>query len=58
MSCARCVESVTRALAACAGVESVEVRLEAGRAEVRGSGLRAENLLRAVRELGFAAEEG
>lgn len=57
MRCNGCVQSLTRALGECGGVESVTVSLEGKRAEVRGSGLDREELAGAVRSLGFEVPE-
>ncbi len=57
MNCTHCVQSVTRALAACVGVEQVEVELEDGSARVVGEGMVAHQLLDAVSSLGFEAVE-
>ena len=55
MSCGHCRGTVEQALKAVAGVREVVVSLEEGRATVRGEGVDAESLLRAVRERGFEA---
>jgi hypothetical protein len=55
MTCSHCAETVRRALAACTGVQSVEVRLESGRALVTGRDLTRERLIAVVAELGYAA---
>jgi copper chaperone CopZ len=55
MNCNHCVQSVTRALSGCAGVERVEVELEPGSARIVGDGLATEELLKAVDSLGFKA---
>ena len=51
-----CVESVTRAINECEGVEETLVDLAAGRARVRGSGFDRSALAEAVRSLGFEVE--
>lgn len=56
MSCQNCVGHVGEALLNVAGVESVEVELEAGTARVDGDGLEAETLIEAVRGAGYGAE--
>jgi uncharacterized membrane protein YraQ (UPF0718 family)/copper chaperone CopZ len=58
MTCSHCAESVRRALAGCAGVESAEVNLELGRAIVTGNSLNRERLVAAVVELGYAVDPG
>ncbi len=55
MNCTHCVQSVTRALAGCTGVEHVEVELEHGSAKVVGEGMVTHQLLDAVSSLGFEA---
>jgi copper chaperone CopZ len=55
MSCNHCVQSVTRALSGCAGVQQVEVELEPGSARITGDGLATDELLEAVDSLGFKA---
>ncbi len=56
MHCTHCVESVTRALGECSGVESADVDLKGGRAVVQGHDFDVEALRRAVEELGYAAD--
>jgi copper chaperone CopZ len=56
MRCNGCVESVTRALNECTGVDETSVDLAAGRADVRGSGFDRSSLAEAVRALGFEVE--
>jgi uncharacterized membrane protein YraQ (UPF0718 family)/copper chaperone CopZ len=53
MTCAHCVRRITDALGACRGVESVNVDLAAGRAVVSGGGLKADELVKVVRDLGY-----
>lgn len=53
MTCDHCVQSVRRALTACAGVDSVDVRLTSGQAQVRGTGYDLDALRRSVEALGF-----
>jgi uncharacterized membrane protein YraQ (UPF0718 family)/copper chaperone CopZ len=55
MTCSHCTASATRALAACAGVDSAEVTLQPGRAVVRGTNLDPRQLVAAVTELGYSA---
>jgi copper chaperone CopZ len=55
MRCNGCVTSVQRALSEIAGVTDAEVRLEEGRARVRGSGISVQELIDAVTSLGFNA---
>lgn len=57
MHCNGCVQSVERALGECGGVTGVEVRLEEGRATVRGRDVSREALEAAVRSLGFSTAE-
>jgi hypothetical protein len=57
MNCDHCVESVTRALKGCAGVDDVNVDLKAGSAIICGDHLDAEALRKAVVELGYSAGE-
>lgn len=56
MRCNGCVESVTRALNECVGVDETMVDLAAGRASVRGSGFDRSSIAEAVRALGFEVE--
>jgi copper chaperone CopZ len=56
MRCNGCVESVQRALKEIAGVRDSEVRLDEGSARVRGRGFAVQDLLEAVRSLGFEAK--
>jgi len=56
MTCSHCAESVRRALVHCAGVRSVEVDLNGGRAVVSGHSLQPEQLVAAVSEEGFEVE--
>ena len=55
MNCTHCVQSVTRALAGCTGVEKVDVELDPGSATVVGRDLQTEQLRDAVNSLGFEA---
>ena len=55
MSCQHCVARVDKALSGVDGVDSVRVILEGGRAEVEGSGLDLEALIKAVTEAGYEA---
>jgi copper chaperone len=55
MSCAHCVRAVTSALESVAGVESVVVDLELGRARVEGQA-DADALIAAVVAEGYGAE--
>jgi len=56
MTCSHCADSVRRALLETAGVESADVDLPAGRARVIGVALASEDLLQAVRSLGYDAQ--
>jgi uncharacterized membrane protein YraQ (UPF0718 family)/copper chaperone CopZ len=56
MRCNGCVESVTRAISECEGVEESTVDLAAGRARISGSGFDRSLLVEAVRSLGFEVE--
>jgi len=53
MRCNGCVTSVQRALTEIAGVTEAEVRLEEGRAIVRGNGVSVPDLVEVVESLGF-----
>jgi len=53
MSCEHCRASVSDEVGALAGVASVEVALESGRLEVRGSFLRDDEVRAAVEEAGY-----
>ena len=55
MTCAGCVNAVTRVLARVAGAADVRVTLETGHAEVAGSPA-PDALLAAVRKAGYGAE--
>lgn len=55
MTCAGCVNAVTRVLSRVPGAASVHVALETGRAEVAGSAA-PDALLSAVRKAGYGAE--
>ncbi len=58
MTCQHCVQSVTKALQSVAGVRSVSVSLERGRAEVEHSeGVSTTSLKQAVTDAGYEAEE-
>jgi len=56
MNCSHCSDSVRRGLASVAGVRSADVNLASGRAVVRGSGLRLEELVTQIVALGYSAE--
>ncbi len=56
MRCNGCVESVTRALHECDGVDEATVDLGAGLARVRGSGFDRTVLADSIRSLGFETE--
>jgi copper chaperone len=56
MRCNGCVESVTRALTECEGVDDATVDLTAGLASVRGAGFDRAALADKVRGLGFEVE--
>ena len=56
MMCPHCVAHVKKALEAVAGVESVDVNLEAKTATVTGTDLADETLVAAVVEAGYEAE--
>lgn len=53
MSCAHCVASIKRALGECRGVGSVDVDLKSGKATITGNGYRRQDLVDAVKSLGF-----
>ena len=55
MRCNGCVTSVQRALSEISGVADAEVRLDEGRALIRGNGVSMEKLIDAVQSLGFEA---
>ncbi len=55
MTCGHCTAAVQRELERVAGVESVEVDLDANSAIVRGSALDDAILRRAIEEAGYAA---
>ena len=56
MRCNGCVDSVTRALNECQGVEEATVDLAAGRASIRGSDFDRALLAEKIRGLGFEVE--
>ena len=55
MRCDGCVQSVQRALTEITGVTDAEVRLDEGRALIRGNGFSVQELIEAVASLGFEA---
>jgi copper chaperone len=55
MRCNGCVTSVQRALSEISGVTDAEVRLDEGRALIRGNGVSVQELIGAVNSLGFDA---
>ncbi|MBI3919409.1 MAG: heavy-metal-associated domain-containing protein [Betaproteobacteria bacterium] len=55
MTCGHCVQSVTKALQAVAGVEKVSVSLDTGRARVDGKASPGV-LIRAIEEEGYKAQ--
>jgi len=55
MTCTHCAQSVRRALAECAGIESAEVDLDKGVAAVWGRAFDTDALVVAVESLGFGA---
>ncbi len=55
MSCQHCVARVDKALSQVPGVDAVKVILEGGRAEVEGSGVDLDALIKAVSEAGYEA---
>ena len=55
MRCDGCVQSVQRALSEISGVTNAEVRLDEGRALIRGNGFSVQELTEAVASLGFEA---
>jgi len=56
MTCSHCADSVRKALLSCPGVEAAEVDLHGGRARVSGRNADIEAMLKAVEELGYAAQ--
>ena len=56
MRCNGCVTSVQRALSEISGVTDAEVRLDEGRALIRGNGFSMEKLVQTVQSLGFEAQ--
>ncbi len=54
MTCAHCVEAVTREVSAVTGVRSAEVDLARGTLLVRGDGVSDEEVRAAVDEAGYA----
>jgi uncharacterized membrane protein YraQ (UPF0718 family)/copper chaperone CopZ len=56
MRCNGCVTSVQRALSEISGVTDAVVRLDEGKARVKGSGFAVEELLEAIRSLGFEVQ--
>jgi Cu+-exporting ATPase len=57
MRCNGCVTSVQRALSEIPGVTEAEVRLEEGKAIIRGTGFSVPALVDAVTSLGFEAHD-
>ncbi|MFH1748481.1 MAG: SO_0444 family Cu/Zn efflux transporter [Planctomycetota bacterium] len=58
MTCSHCVESVRRALAESAGVQSADVSLASGRVIVTGDNLEGQQLSAAVEALGYTVSLG
>ena len=56
MRCNGCVQSLTRALTEVAGVDSVDVQLEGGRATIRGRDVSPDAVRDAVTSLGFTLQ--
>jgi hypothetical protein len=56
MTCGHCVRRITDALQACKGVSSAHVDLAGGRAAVSGQNLKAAELAKVVRDLGYDCE--
>lgn len=57
MSCSSCVKHVTKALSRQAGVQAVDVQLDAARAEITAEDtVSADALISAVREAGYEAK--
>lgn len=56
MTCSHCAATVKRAMLACPGVQDAKIDLDAGRAEVAGSGIDPAALCEAVSQLGYDAE--
>ncbi|MBI3985995.1 MAG: permease [Lentisphaerae bacterium] len=57
MTCAHCVERVEQALAACAGVQKVDVTLKTKQARLWGQGLDAAALIAVVENLGYKGKQ-
>lgn len=55
MSCGHCVGRVDKALSEVGGVDSVKVSLDDARAEVEGTGVDLDALIKAVTEAGYEA---
>jgi copper chaperone CopZ len=55
MSCEHCVGRVKKALEGVGGVAEADVKLDPGRATVRGEGYRMEDLVEAVDRVGYTA---
>ena len=56
MTCSHCASAVRRTLEECPGVDSAAVDLARGRAAVTGTDLDGSDLVKAVTELGYAAQ--
>jgi len=59
MTCGSCVKAATRALNAVPGVDTVEVRLDTGRATVRGPDLvsKVQEMVAALKDAGYPAQQ-
>ena len=57
MTCQHCVKRVQKALSGVSGVESAEVSLEKGQAEVKGRNLDLSALTTVVEQAGYKAEK-
>lgn len=57
MTCSHCVEHVQKAIAGCAGVQSVEVKLKGGQVVAKGINFVHQEIVEAIEQLGYAARK-
>ncbi len=57
MTCSHCVEHIQKAVAGCAGVQSVEVKLKGGQVVVKGVNFSRQEVMEAIEQLGYTARK-
>lgn len=57
MTCGNCVKHATHALQSVAGVQKVQIDLASGRAEVHHTNAEVADMIAAIEEEGYTAEE-